>query len=30
VLAVGVALRRSEDFVASVRKTRQALVNKRY
>ncbi|MEI8189050.1 MAG: MurR/RpiR family transcriptional regulator [candidate division NC10 bacterium] len=30
VLAVGVALRRSEDFVASVQKTRKALVNKRY
>lgn len=30
VLAVGVALRRSGDFVASVQKTRQALVNKRY
>jgi DNA-binding MurR/RpiR family transcriptional regulator len=30
VLAVGVALRRSDDFVASVRKTRKALVNKRY
>jgi RpiR family carbohydrate utilization transcriptional regulator len=30
VLAVGVALRRSEDFVASVQKTRRALVGKRY
>jgi DNA-binding MurR/RpiR family transcriptional regulator len=30
VLAVGVALRRSGDFVASVRKTRKALVDKRY
>jgi RpiR family carbohydrate utilization transcriptional regulator len=30
VLAVGVALRRSEDFVASVQRTRNALVNKRY
>jgi RpiR family transcriptional regulator, carbohydrate utilization regulator len=30
VLAVGVALRRSEDFVVSVQKTRKALVNKRY
>jgi hypothetical protein len=30
VLAVGVALRRSGDFVASVQKTRKALINKRY
>jgi len=30
VLAVGVALRRRDDFVASVQKTRKALVNKRY
>ncbi len=30
VLAVGVALRRSEKFVASVQKTRQALISKRY
>jgi RpiR family transcriptional regulator, carbohydrate utilization regulator len=30
VLAVGVALRRSRDFMASVQKTRKALVNKRY
>lgn len=30
VLAVGVALRRSADFVASVQKTRKALIGKRY
>jgi DNA-binding MurR/RpiR family transcriptional regulator len=30
VLAVGVALKRSRDFMASVQKTRKALVNKRY
>lgn len=30
VLAVGVALRRSDDFVASLQKTRKALVGKRY
>lgn len=30
VLAVGVALKRSRDFVASVQKTRKALVGKRY
>jgi RpiR family transcriptional regulator, carbohydrate utilization regulator len=30
VLSVGVALRKSHDFVASVQKTRKALVNKRY
>jgi len=30
VLAVGVALKRSADFVASVQKTRRALVGKRY
>jgi RpiR family carbohydrate utilization transcriptional regulator len=30
VLAVGVALKRSKDFVASVQKTRKALVGKRY
>jgi DNA-binding MurR/RpiR family transcriptional regulator len=30
VLAVGVALKRTEDFVASLQKTRKALVNKRY
>jgi DNA-binding MurR/RpiR family transcriptional regulator len=30
VLAVGVALKRSEDVVASLQKTRRALVNKRY
>jgi RpiR family transcriptional regulator, carbohydrate utilization regulator len=30
VLAVGVALKRSRDFVTSVQKTRKALVNKRY
>jgi RpiR family carbohydrate utilization transcriptional regulator len=30
VLAVGVALKRSRDFVASVQKTRKALVNKRH
>ena len=30
VLAVGVALKRSRDFMAGVQKTRKALVNKRY
>lgn len=30
ILAVGVALKRMEDFVASLQKTRKALVNKRY
>jgi RpiR family carbohydrate utilization transcriptional regulator len=30
VLAVGVELKRTEDFVASLQKTRKALVNKRY
>lgn len=30
VLAVGVALRRSRDFMASIQKTRKALVGKRY
>lgn len=30
VLAVGVALKNSQNFVASVQKTRKALVNKRY
>ena len=30
VLAVGVALKRSRDFMASVQKTRKALVGKRY
>jgi RpiR family transcriptional regulator, carbohydrate utilization regulator len=30
VLAVGLALKRSKDFVASVQKTRRALVDKRY
>ncbi len=29
VLAVGVVVRRSEDFVASVQKTREILVNRR-
>jgi RpiR family carbohydrate utilization transcriptional regulator len=30
VLAIGVELKRTEDFVASLQKTRKALVNKRY